>query len=117
MKRHTIAAAMMLLAQQGTASAQPEASANFTMPGCRSAVANNAGTWDLATLQGYCTGVIASVYWLGRDHLGICSPKESNIGQAIRVVVAYIDARPARMHENFLALTHEALQKAWPCRR
>jgi Rap1a immunity proteins len=68
-------------------------------------------------LQGYCTGVIASIYWLGRDHLGICAPRESNIGQAIRVVVTYIDARPARMHENFMALTHEALQKAWPCRR
>src|SRR5262245_60317441 len=76
MKRHVIGitAAIALLGQQGIASAQPEASANFTMPACRAIVANNAGTGDLAMLQGYCTGVIASIYWLGRTHLGICPP-------------------------------------------
>src|SRR5262249_34545699 len=98
-KRHAIGIAAALLLGQGTASAQPEASANFTMPGCRALVAHTVGTGDLAMLQGYCTGVIASIYWLGRDHLGICPPRESNIEQAVRVVVAYIDQRPARMHE------------------
>jgi hypothetical protein len=33
-----------------------------------------------------------------------------------RVVVAYIEQRPARMHEKFGLLAVEALQKAWPCR-
>ncbi len=40
----------------------------------------------------------------------------TTVGQEVRVVVAYIDARPARMHEPFIALALEALQKAWPCK-
>jgi Rap1a immunity proteins len=38
------------------------------------------------------------------------------VGQEIMVVVAYIDARPARMHENFGVLALEALRTAWPCK-
>jgi len=40
----------------------------------------------------------------------------TTVGQEVRVVVAYIDARPARMHEPFIALALESLQKAWPCK-
>jgi hypothetical protein len=37
-------------------------------------------------------------------------------GQAVKVVVAYIDARPARMHERFDRLALEAFRAAWPCK-
>jgi hypothetical protein len=37
-------------------------------------------------------------------------------GQMVRVVVSYIDARPARMHEPFKGLALEALRAAWPCK-
>jgi hypothetical protein len=119
MKRHAIgvAAAIALFGQQGGALAQPEVSANYAMPGCRALVAHRVGTGDLATLQGYCGGVIVTIFAFGRTHLGICPPNESSIEQAIRVVVAYIDARPARLHENFSLFALEALQQAWPCRR
>jgi hypothetical protein len=33
----------------------------------------------------------------------------------VRVVVAYIEARPARVHEDFRNLALEALREAWPC--
>jgi Rap1a immunity proteins len=36
--------------------------------------------------------------------------------QAVRVVIAYIDAQPAWMHENFGVLALEALREAWPCK-
>jgi hypothetical protein len=36
--------------------------------------------------------------------------------QLVRVVVAYIDARPERMHESFAVVALEALQAAWPCK-
>ena len=36
--------------------------------------------------------------------------------QVIRVIVAYIDKRPERMHEDFALLTLEALKNAWPCK-
>jgi hypothetical protein len=44
MKQHAIAAALVLLAQQGIASAQSEKdvfSATSIMPGCRNAMSNN----------------------------------------------------------------------------
>jgi hypothetical protein len=37
--------------------------------------------------------------------------------QLVRVVVAYIDQRPARLHESFLNLALEALTDAWPCQK
>src|SRR5262249_56502722 len=103
------------LGQQGSAVAQPEFPANYAMPGCRALVAHRVGTGDLAILQGYCGGAIGTIYSFGRTHLGICPPNESSIEQAIRVVVAYIDARPARLHENFAFLAAEALQQGSPC--
>jgi hypothetical protein len=43
-------------------------------------------------------------------------PDKVTLSQEVRVVIAYIEARPARMHEDFDSLAHEALQAAWPCR-
>jgi Rap1a immunity proteins len=45
-----------------------------------------------------------------------CRPAGVTIAQEVRVVVVYIDARPARMHEPFKMLVVEALRAAWPCR-
>jgi hypothetical protein len=45
-----------------------------------------------------------------------CPPKGSTGGQAVRVVIKYIDSRPERLHEDFLDLAAEALRTAWPCR-
>ena len=42
---------------------------------------------------------------------------EVTLGQMVRVIVAYIDARPARVHEDFRLLALEALVDAWPCKR
>jgi hypothetical protein len=42
-------------------------------------------------------------------------PDRVTVGQEVRVVVAYIEARPARMHENFVGLAYEAVRPAWPC--
>jgi Rap1a immunity proteins len=46
-----------------------------------------------------------------------CLPNGVTQGQMVRVVAYYIDARPARQHEDFTQLTIEALRAAWPCRR
>jgi Rap1a immunity proteins len=35
--------------------------------------------------------------------------------QGVQIVVKYIDARPARLQENFNKLAAEALRQAWPC--
>jgi hypothetical protein len=54
---------------------------------------------------------------LGRFGLGVCNPPEVTTEQGIRVVVQYIDAQPARLHEDFRLLAIEALRKAWPCQK
>jgi Rap1a immunity proteins len=37
--------------------------------------------------------------------------------QGVRIVIAYIEARPRRLHESFGLLAREALMAAWPCTR
>jgi hypothetical protein len=117
-KRHAIgiAACVALLAQQGAASAQQRQdldSANHVMVGCRAFVNNADHTYYL---QGSCAGRVATIHYFGASRLGVCMPDGVNVGQAVRVVVAYIDARPARMHERFELLAAEALHQAWSCR-
>ena len=120
--------------------APEEFSANSILPGCKDAI-NEKSTHQLE--QGLCMGIIRWVTQMGdaallvlradsRDNLdankrlGLRSawgtlcidgpPHEATLGQVVRVVVAYIDARPARMHAEFGALALEALRDAWPCK-
>jgi hypothetical protein len=102
--------------------AQPErTSANYFMPGCR----------DVASLinfsiseqskedsyrMGVCSGIMVGLGYLGKSY-GMCLPAEATSQQAAVVVVQYIDGRPERMGENFMALSVEALKAAWPCTR
>jgi hypothetical protein len=51
-----------------------------------------------------------------RHQLCLDIPDGVTTGQEVRVVIAYIDARPARMHEDFRSLALEALRAAWPCK-
>jgi hypothetical protein len=112
-KRHAIgiAAVMALLAQPCAAVAQM--SANDVMPGCRELTD---GTGKKLVLQGYCRGVVQGLLSFG-DLVGICSPNQISIAQAVRLITLYIDQRPARIHEDFTDLALEALHHARPCRR
>jgi hypothetical protein len=108
-----MAAALALLGQQGGASAQSRQddllSANGVMPGCREEI-NTSNVF----LRGYCLGSIRVMLYL-HPRLFFCAPSGATVGQALRVVVLYIDQRPARLHERFEDLALEALQQAWPC--
>src|SRR5262245_3262642 len=94
----------------GSAVAAYNTSANTVMKGCRSYIAGD--RYNEPFLQGVCTGEIDAIVDLSRS----CAPNGSTLGQAVRVVAAYIDARPARSHEDFSTLALEALKDAWPCR-
>ncbi len=87
-------------------------SGNGVTPGCRAWIANTQTTF----IQGFCTGRVIGVWEAARIGGLVCSPEEVTNGQAIRVVVQYIDARPARSHEQFAFLALEAIQAAWPCK-
>jgi Rap1a immunity proteins len=88
-------------------------SANSVMHGCRSLVDGNDHDDFLA---GVCLGLIWAIDDWGQVDKLICRPAVTN-EQMARVVVQYIDARPARMHETFFILALEALTAAWPCKR
>jgi hypothetical protein len=81
-------------------------SANYVMPGCRDYV-------SLTTFkQGWCGGLITG---LAQMH-SRCMPPQLTQRQLASAIVQYIDARPARMHEDFRILAAEAMRAAWPCK-
>jgi hypothetical protein len=92
-------------------------SADYFMPGCRALLQNKGG--DLPSL---CAGIVGGImYEEGVHEIGdeksaiFCIPKEVTPDQAVRVVAAYIDGHPERMHERFQMLAVVALITAWPC--
>jgi hypothetical protein len=107
-------AASILAAMMGSAMAQGNDlnSANYHMPGCRSYMESSSSAKDLF-MQGFCVGIIDTIVYASLA----CPPDRSTLGQWIRVVVQYIDARPARLHESFKKLAEEALIHTWPCKK
>jgi hypothetical protein len=74
---------------------------------------------EAAFNTGECMGFIKGVLATTHGHLSTaryCIPAEALMGQIMRVVVQYVDARPARS-EPFAVLVDEAIQAAWPCKR
>jgi hypothetical protein len=100
-------------------------SANYMMPHCRNFLTIEHSSDPLAP---YCVGMVRGILFTGsilRDLVNaegdrrlpcIDPPSGATYGQSVQVVVTYIDARPARMHEHFGVLALEALRAAWPCR-
>ena len=86
-------------------------SANQFMPACREYVAD---TNKYPFGQGSCVGMVVGVT---RAHPMICRPAGVSNVQLVRVVIQYVDQRPARHHEDFMELAAEVLQPTWPCRR
>jgi ammonia channel protein AmtB len=109
-----------MMSNSGMAVAQNEASANFMMPYCRDVAVGNFSSpigenqTQHGFLMGMCAGIVAGLNNVGP---GECPPAGVTPQQAVAVVVQYIDARPARMHERFAVLALEAMQLAWPCKR
>jgi hypothetical protein len=94
--------------------------ANEVMPSCRSIALKDFATSAVFVSES-CAAMLGRYFnnssGNGNDNSrGICPPREFNIIQMTRVVVQYIDRRPARMHEDFDALALEALRAAWPCK-
>jgi Rap1a immunity proteins len=105
MRVFTLIAALLL--NCGTALSASE-TANQLMPACHKWIN---GSTETPLDQGICMGIVIGVAQAG----DICTPSGVTNGQALRVVVQYVDQRPARMHESFRNLAHEALKAVWPC--
>ncbi len=111
-----ITAVMLNFAGAVSAKEKDYDSANAMMPVCREAIkSTNAKNDPLRFLmQGNCMGIVAALHYFNKQ-LGLCMPNGVTNGRVIRVVVKYIDDRPGRLNENFMALAFEALRAAWPC--
>ena len=115
-----VAVACLLIAL-GTARvhSQPEGSANAIMPGCEvvlTAAPRRKGPVPTPVEAGECLGEVDGIVETARKFGEVCPPHDVTSGQAVDVVVQYINARPERMHEQFSKLALEALAAAWPCK-
>jgi Rap1a immunity proteins len=116
-RRHAIgiAAVLGLLSQQSaSAQVQDTGSADYVIVGCRDGMS---GENRQPFRQGLCGGIVQTILYFGRTSFNVCIADGVTMGQAIRVVVAYIDQRPERMHERFETLALEVLQQSWPCQK
>src|SRR5215470_9658434 len=104
------------------AAAQDTGSANYILPGCQDFL----GLKQPDTgRQGFCAGTVAGISFVGKDlhRLRPAYPSESDaitllycldipekvtLRQLVGSVIAYIEARPARMHEPFAEFALEA---------
>jgi len=101
---------LVLVGSVSSVKAQDRQSAIFYIPHCQQSVSDV----DLqhSFRAGFCMGQVIGI---AHGDSRICRPVGSNNEQSVRVVLTYITARPARMHERFMFLATEALRAAWPC--
>jgi hypothetical protein len=113
-------AIVVIMTNCGAAAAEDRSSAGYLVEGCRAAATDNQderGDYRLKIYKtGICTGTIQSLHYVSQG-ISSCAPSGVTLGQMLKVVVAYIDQRPARLHENLIVLVLEALRAAWPCKR
>ena len=89
-------------------------SADFMLEHCRSVLAGRGSQWG-----SYCAGHVAGILLLGQFLVPtsrFCPPTGWTPQQGMRVVVAFLDANPHRLHQPFSGLAVEAMRAAWPCR-
>jgi hypothetical protein len=103
------------LGAQSADAQQPNlTSANVFVPECQKFLANNATDFG----PGLCSGIVYVLGYVGKalpPQFSSCIPDSTTNAQGVRVVLAYIERRPQRMHEDFRRLAIEALHEAWPC--
>ena len=67
----------------------------------------------------YCVGAVSAL--IGVDpflapRYRFCFPEDVTVGEAVQVVVAYLESSLSRLHEDFRQLAITAMRQAWPCR-
>ena len=67
----------------------------------------------------YCVGAVSAlvgVALLLPPRYRFCFPDDVTAGEAVQVVVAYLESSLSRLHEDFRPLAIAAMRQAWPCR-
>jgi hypothetical protein len=109
-----IAAAMLALPQSVLAQGSMF-TGNLRYDGCKNYQATtNRTLFD----QGLCVGIVSTLFYVSKSlpsDARFCVPEDANLGQAIRIAIAYMDANPGKQHKDFRELVITALRNAWPC--
>jgi hypothetical protein len=134
-KSGLLLAAALALTVTGAGAQEDVNSANYVLRDCREAVRlENVANPVRMFAQGICTGMLRGISFMGalvraslqnfplpendwrRQWLCIAEPPGVSNIYRVQIVVAYIEAQPARMREDFHLLALEALRTTWPCK-
>lgn len=114
MTTRSLAIVLLTACLASPAAAEDYSSGNYLLVHCRLALRGGPSTFA----QGICLGNVSAINYVARflpPWARSCQPVPATDGQAVRVVIAYLEVNPARLHEDFRGLTIEALREAWPC--
>ena len=67
----------------------------------------------------YCVGAVSALVGVAPllpPRYRFCFPDDVTAGEAVQVVVAYLESSLSRLHEDFRQLAIAAMRQAWPCR-
>jgi hypothetical protein len=67
----------------------------------------------------YCVGAVSALVGVAPllpPRYRFCFPDDVTAGEAVQVVVAYLESSLSRLHEDFRPLAIAAMRQAWPCR-
>ena len=112
-----VGALIALTVTAASATEQDTNSANYMLPGCRVSAGLVAFTAANAYIAGLCLGSVLGI----ADMLSLppsCPmcikiPEGVTQGQAVMVVLKYIEAQPQNMQERFTRLAAQALLRTW----
>lgn len=96
--------------------------ANAYLPGCKNVLNQPPPHNDLSIAfnQGKCLGIAIATLHLQTftpSPFQICPPRNVTPGDAIRLMVQYVEEKPERMRESFMTSAQLALLRAWPCKK
>jgi hypothetical protein len=109
---------LVLVCAWGSAQTRTPNTGNDLIRGCEKAANLQAHTLSADVLMevGYCQGLVSGVATVLNSRGVISLPKDSTLGQWIRVVVKYMNDHPERLADPDVAVVWQALRAAFPPR-
>ena len=88
------------------------------LPRCQLVVRGPLTEREIASAT-YCVGAVSALIGVGSlltPRYRFCFPDDVTAGEAVQVVVAYLESNPSHLQEDFRPLAIAAMRQAWPCR-
>ncbi|MBN9598016.1 MAG: hypothetical protein J0G36_22035 [Afipia sp.] len=92
-------------------------SGNYMLKHCQHFLQEN---YRYDPFDGECSGIVSTAMFFGKSlppDFRFCVPESASLGQAIRIVIKYMESNPQLLHLDLRGLATTALHEAWPCKR